>query len=86
MEQVAQHLQFARGQVALAPFAAFAIGRLLVLMLVDGLFELGAQAGVAAFVEQFPDRAPQAAATVRVSRKGVAISFVVGHRPCRILE
>jgi hypothetical protein len=45
MEQIAQHLPLHAGQIAV--FGLFAIGRMLVLMLVDRFFQLGAKGTVA---------------------------------------
>src|SRR5690606_34590924 len=76
MQQVAQHGQLDRREVALGR------ARLgLVLMFVDRFLDLRAERGLAVFFEEAADRVPQAASTVRVSVAGVARSGTVGH--CR---
>ena len=75
MEQVAQHRQFDRRQVALRR-----TGLGLVLMLVDRLLDLRAQRGLAVLFEEAADRVPKAASTVRVSVAGVGRLGTVGHR------
>ena len=76
MEEVAQHLPLGRRQVTLGLVAAGA----LVLVLVDGFFELRAQRLIAVVpIEQPSNRPPQRAATVRLSACRIPVPALIGH-------
>src|SRR5690606_34334622 len=79
VEQVAEHGQFDRRQVAV--LRRLAVSSLLVFVLGNGFFDLRAQRSLAGFVEEFAYCGPQTAFTVRVSVAGVAVSGIFGHRP-----
>ena len=82
MQQVSQHGQLDSGHVAFT--GRIGAAGSLVLVLVDGFFQLGAQRGIALVLKEPTDRVPQSAAAtarVRVSDLGGVAFFGFGHSP-----
>ncbi len=77
VEQVAQHLPLDRGKIAAGEGFFLAVA----FMFVDDAFDLRAKRLIAVVLEKSPKYTPERAGTVPVSRAGLGVAAIVGHRP-----
>ena len=76
MQQIAQHLPFQRRKIAVGGAGFLRVA----FVFVDYAFDLRAERLIDVVLEKSPDDTPERAGTIPISRAGLGVAAIVGHR------